>query len=61
MIPVTTPSEALTEVILPLLVQGKLLLPEDVAKYKAKLATGGMKSEDWLLAVEKAFDKEHSQ
>lgn len=56
----TTPSEALTEVILPLLVQGKLLLPEDVAKYKAKLATGGMKSEDWLLAVEKAFDKEHS-
>ena len=57
----TTPSEALTEVIIPLLVQGELFLLEDVAKYKAKLAAGGMKPEDWLLAVEKALDKERSE
>lgn len=54
----TTPSEALTEVIAPLLVQGKLFLPEDAAKCMVKLAAGGMKPEDWLLAVEKALDKE---
>ncbi|MDX2300429.1 MAG: hypothetical protein NW204_11945 [Xanthomonadaceae bacterium] len=57
----TTPSEALTAVVVPLLVQGKLFLPEDAAKYKAKLAAGGMKPEDWLLAVEKALDKERPQ
>lgn len=57
----TTPSEALAEVIVPLLVQCALLLPEDAVKCKGKLAAGGMKPEDWLLAVEKALDKEHSR
>lgn len=57
----TTPSETLAEVIAPLLVQFKLFLPEDATKCKAKLAAGGMKSEDWLLAVEKALDKERPQ
>jgi hypothetical protein len=56
-----TPSEALTEVIIPLLLQGKLLLPEDAAKCAPKLAAGGMKPEDWLLTVEKALEKERSQ
>ena len=53
-----TPSEELAEVIAPLLEQDKLFLSEDVARYKSKLAAGSMKSEDWLLAVEKALDKE---
>lgn len=57
----TTPSEALTEVIIPFLVQGKLFLPEDAAKYKAKLAAGSMKPEDWQLAIEKAMEKGRSQ
>lgn len=56
-----TPSEALTEVIIPLLVQGKLLLPEDATKYKTKLSSGGMKANDWLLAIEKALEKEPSE
>jgi hypothetical protein len=54
----TTPSESLAELISPLLVEGKLLLPEDVQKYKAKIAAGAMKPEDWLLAIEKAMHKE---
>lgn len=53
-----TPSEELVEVIAPLLEQHKLFLSDDVARYKAKLAAGSMKPEDWLLAVEKALDKE---
>lgn len=57
----TTPSEALIEVILPLLVEGKLFLLDDATKYKAKLAAGNMKAEDWLLVVEKAHEKEASQ
>ncbi len=57
----TTPSDALTEVIIPLLVQGGLFLPDDAAICKDKLVAGGMKPEDWLLAVEKALDKERSQ
>lgn len=52
------PSEVLAETIFPLLAEGKLFLPEDTEKYKAKLASGRMKAEDWLLAVEKALDKE---
>jgi hypothetical protein len=56
-----TPSEALTEEIMPLLIQGKLFLPEDAAKYSAKLASGNMKSEDWLLVIEKASDKVDGQ
>lgn len=54
-------SEELTEVITPLLVDEGLLLPDDAKRYKEKIATGGMRPEDWLLAVEKAIDKEHSQ
>lgn len=56
-----TPSDELVEVIAPLLEQHKLFLPDDAVRYKAKLATGGMKSEDWLLAVEKALGKESSE
>lgn len=55
------PSEALAEGIVPLLIETKLFLAEDAENYKGKLATGGMKAEDWLLAVEKALDKERSQ
>ena len=54
----TTRSEALADLIAPLLVEGKLLLAEDVQKYKSKIAAGTMKPEDWLLAIEKALDKE---
>ncbi|SPK70830.1 conserved protein of unknown function [Cupriavidus taiwanensis] len=53
-----TPSEELAELILPLLAETRLLLPEDANKYKEKLTSGTMKAEDWLLAAEKAFDKE---
>lgn len=52
-----SPSEALAEVIGPLLVSGGLLLPEDVEKSRAKIAAGTMKAEDWLLAAEKAVAK----
>lgn len=50
-------SEAVAEVIAPLLISGGLLLPEDVEKSKAKIAAGTMKAQDWLLAAEKAMAK----
>lgn len=53
----TTPCESLTDLIVPLLEEEKLLLPEDTQKYKAKISAGTMKPEDWLLAIEKAMDK----
>lgn len=52
------PSEELVEIISPLLVENKLFLPDDAKKYKAKIACGTMKAEDWLMAVEKALAKE---
>lgn len=51
-------SEALTEIIVPLLVEQKLVLQEDAQKYKDKIATGTMRPEDWLLAIEKSLDKD---
>jgi hypothetical protein len=54
-------SEQLVEVVAPLLVEDKLFLPGDAEKYKAKLAGGTMKAEDWLMAVEKALTKEEAQ
>ena len=54
----TTPSEALADLIAPLLVENKLFLAEDAQKYKSKIAAGTMKPEDWLLAIEKALDKD---
>lgn len=56
-----TPSEHLVEMIAPLLVTAKLILPDDAKKYKSKLASGSMKAEDWLMAVEKAMDKEDAK
>jgi len=56
-----SPSEALTEVIAPLLISRGLLLPEDVEKSRAKIAAGTMKAEDWLLAAEKAVAKGANQ
>lgn len=58
---IKSPSEELVEVIAPLLEGRGLLLSEDVAKSKVKIATGMMKSEDWLLAAEKAMAKEEKQ
>lgn len=52
------PSETLTDLIAPLLVERKLILQEDAQKYKVKIAAGTMKPEDWLLAIEKALDKD---
>lgn len=52
-----SPSEELVEVIAPLLEESGLLLPEDVAKYKAKIADGTIKTEDWFLMAEKAVHK----
>ncbi len=54
----TTPSESLSGRIASLLVEGKLFLEEDAKQYHSKIANGTMKSEDWLLAIEKAMDKE---
>ncbi|WP_350282367.1 hypothetical protein [Nitrosomonas sp.] len=56
-----SPSQELLEVISPLLVKEKLLLAVDAEKYKGKIAAGTMKAEDWLLAVEKALEKEAKQ
>jgi len=53
----TYPSEALTDLIASLLVERKLFLQEDAQKYRDKIATGTMKPEDWLLAIEKALQK----
>jgi hypothetical protein len=53
-----SPSEALTDLVAPILVERKLFLQEDVQKYKAKIATGTMKPEDWLIAIENALEKE---
>ena len=54
----TTPSETLADLIGSLLVERKLFLPEDAQKCKAKITAGTMKPEDWLLAIEKAQDKD---
>jgi len=56
-----SPSEELVEVIAPMLVEGGLLLQKDVEQYKAKIAAGTMKAEDWLLATEKALAKGANQ
>lgn len=55
------PTEGLIELIAPLLVDGSLFLPEDMAKYKAKISTGTMTPEDWLLAIENALSKKHPE
>jgi hypothetical protein len=54
----TTPSESLADLIAPLLVKDKLFLQEDALKYKSRIAAGTMKAEDWLLAIDKAQNKE---
>lgn len=54
----TTPSDALADLVVPLLVERNLLLSEDAQKYRGKIAAGTMKPEDWLLAIEKALDKD---
>ena len=56
-----TQSEELSESIVTLLVAEKLLLQDDMAKLCPKMAGGNMKASDWLLAVEKAMEKEASQ
>lgn len=53
-----SPSEELFELIFPILVEEKLMLELDLKSYREKIVGGNMKSEDWLLAVEKAIDKE---
>ena len=55
-----SPSEQLVEIIVPLLEKEGLFLPEDAKRYKDKLATGSMKAEDWLLAVQKSLDKKEA-
>ncbi|MBP3975391.1 hypothetical protein [Pseudoxanthomonas spadix] len=57
----TSLSEELVEVVAPLLIEDGLFLTRDVETYKAKLATGAMKAEDWLMAVENALAKEEAQ
>jgi hypothetical protein len=56
-----SPSEELVEIICPLLVTDKLLLPDDIEKYRRKISAGTIKAEDWLLAMEKALAKESAQ
>ncbi len=53
-----SPNEELIELIAQKLLGDCLLLHDDMEQYKAKLISGMMKSEDWLLVVEKAIDKE---
>lgn len=52
-----SPSEELIDVVAPLLEDKRLLLSEDIARFKASIAAGTMKSEDWFLAAEKAIAK----
>jgi len=49
-----TPSEEVTEAVIRVVKDKGLLLPDDGDKLKVKIATGTIKSEDWLLAAEKA-------
>lgn len=51
-------SEELAEVSTSLLEAEGLVLSTDASALKAKLAAGTMKAEDWLLAIEKALNKE---
>jgi len=53
-----TQSEELAENIVALLVSEKLLLEGDGVKLRSKMADGKVKASDWLLAVEKAMEKE---
>lgn len=57
----TTPSESLANLIAPLLVKEGLLLEEDALNCKAKIASGAMKPEDWLLGIDKAMNKDSSK
>jgi hypothetical protein len=52
-----TLSEELARMLLPMLIEQGLWLPEDAQRYKAKLASGKMKAEDWRLIAEKAATK----
>ncbi len=52
-----SPSQILAQKIVDRLVQENLLLNEDAKQVVAKLAEGGMETEDWRLAIEKAIDK----
>ena len=52
-----SPDEELIELIFPSLIEEKLFLATDLERYQEKIATGSMKEEDWLLAIEKAIDK----
>lgn len=56
-----SPSEELIELISPVLFEKKLFLASDLERYKEKIIAGVMKPEDWLLAVEKAIDKEKAE
>ena len=61
MITMTTQSEELSGSIVTLLMAEKLLLEDDGAKLYPKIANGDMKDADWLLAAEKALEKEASK
>lgn len=52
-----TLSEDLAEKILILLVERKLLLPEDAQKFATSLPSGKTGPNDWRIAIEKAMDK----
>ena len=59
-VPVKTPSELLSEKIVGVLAEKKLVLSGDVQKVALNLANGKLKAEDWRMAIEKAIDKETS-
>lgn len=56
-----TPSEEVAKEVVCALTEENLLLPNDGEKLKAKIAAGTIKAEDWLLAAQKAVDKEAGQ
>lgn len=56
-----TPSEEVAKEVVFALAGENLLLPNDGEKLKAKIAAGTIKAEDWLLAAQKAVDKEAGQ
>lgn len=55
------PSEEVAKEVVCTLTEKSLLLPADGEKLKAKIAAGTIKAEDWLLAAQKAVDKEAGQ
>jgi hypothetical protein len=55
------PSDEVAKEVVRALAEKNLFLPDDGERLKSKVANGTMTQEDWLLAAQKAVDKEAGQ